>query len=364
VAELASDRIRIGGIVAHGEHHAGKLLRHHQIFGPETDLSVLLRDLAVHGVFVDRILVTLSVDQLASGLQAQLRGIQADSMIRVEHLPEQLGLYSRVSHEAASESSLGGGLNGGPIMNDQVSVFDIEALGKSAERSYWKAKRLIDVVLAGFFLILFAPLLLVVSGLVALAVGLPTIFWQDRPGMAGRPFRLYKFRTMGPAFDSRGAPVPEARRLNVIGHFLRATRLDELPQLWNILIGDMSFVGPRPLLNVDQPVELAARLLVRPGLTGWAQVSAGRQVSASDKAALDVWYVRNASLMLDLEIFARTVPIVLFRERRCTAAIERAWADLKNSGLCSPVLTEGLASKQDATVYASVPREKIRASAG
>ena len=112
-----------------------------------------------------------------------------------------------------------------------------------------------------------------------------------------------------------------------IGHFLRRSRLDELPQLFHILVGQMSFVGPRPLLPIDQPVGYAARLLVRPGLTGWAQVKGGRQISALDKAALDVWYVRHASLRLDLEILVRTALTLLLGERPHAGAIRQAWEE-------------------------------------
>ena len=112
-----------------------------------------------------------------------------------------------------------------------------------------------------------------------------------------------------------------------------ATRLDELLQLYNILCGEMSFVGPRPLLPADQLTGYAARLLVRPGLTGWAQVHGGRQVRAIDKAALDVWYVENASLWLDLKIIALTVPMVLFGERTNKKTIEQTWADLRRAGI-------------------------------
>ena len=162
--------------------------------------------------------------------------------------------------------------------------------------------------------------------------------------MGGKPFKLYKFRTMGLAHDRGGHRIPDGDRLNAIGRFLRDTRLDELPQLWNILVGEMSFVGPRPLLHVDQPATHAARLLARPGLTGWAQVTGGRHVSPADKAALDVWYIRNASLRLDLEIIVRTVPMVFFGERINQDAIQRAWVELTDTGIC-----KGMSFRTDPT---------------
>ena len=136
---------------------------------------------------------------------------------------------------------------------------------------------------------------------------------------------------MGNAHDHSGERIPDEERLSAIGRLLRRTRLDELPQIYNILIGEMSFVGPRPLLPVDQSSAFAARLLIRPGLTGWAQVSGGREISARDKAALDVWYVRNASLWLDLKILARTLPMILVSERTDDASVRMAWDELARS---------------------------------
>src|SRR5262249_44688585 len=163
-------------------------------------------------------------------------------------------------------------------------------------RPYWRIKRMMDFAGAACLLVVGLPLAVLVAMLVAIDVGLPATFWQERPGFGGSPFKLYKFRTMSAAHDTEGRRVPDQERLSMIGRFLRRARLDELPQLYNILVGEMSFVGPRPLLPVDQHPAHAARLLVRPGLTGWAQVIGGREISAEDKTALDVWYVHNASL--------------------------------------------------------------------
>jgi lipopolysaccharide/colanic/teichoic acid biosynthesis glycosyltransferase len=124
-------------------------------------------------------------------------------------------------------------------------------------------------------------------------------------------------------------------RLSPVGELLRRTRLDELPQLFNILRGDMSFIGPRPLLPRDQDVSHRARLLVRPGLTGWAQVVGGRAISANDKAALDVWYVKHASLWLDFKVVLKTIPIVLFGETISRHQIESAWSDLRTTAALS-----------------------------
>jgi lipopolysaccharide/colanic/teichoic acid biosynthesis glycosyltransferase len=214
-------------------------------------------------------------------------------------------------------------------------VFAPDRLAALARRPYWRVKRSLDIagaLLAGAIAL---PIGVLASFLLALEIGPHVIFWQQRPGLGGRPFRLYKLRTMAAAHDEHGRLRTEAERILPIGSFMRRTRLDELPQLYNILRGDMSFVGPRPLLPVDQGAEHAARLLVRPGLTGWAQVTGGRTISAADKAALDVWYVRNASLPLDLRILVRTAHMVLRGESVQAAAIDRAWRELSEEGICT-----------------------------
>jgi lipopolysaccharide/colanic/teichoic acid biosynthesis glycosyltransferase len=192
-------------------------------------------------------------------------------------------------------------------------------------RPYWALKRVFDATAAALLALLLAPAIAFVSALVLLDVGRPLLFWQLRPGALGRPFKLYKFRTMRPAHDREGRPVPDAERVSAVGRLLRRTRLDELPQLVQILTGEMSFVGPRPLLAADQAPEHAERLAVRPGLTGWAQVNGGRNVSPADKAALDIWYVHNASFGLDLLVAFRTIRMILLGERPNADALREAW---------------------------------------
>ncbi|HEX8239464.1 MAG TPA: sugar transferase [Allosphingosinicella sp.] len=177
-------------------------------------------------------------------------------------------------------------------------------------------KRLTDIVLSALGLIVLAPLLAVVAAAVAVALGRPVLFRQVRPGLGGRPFRLVKFRTMLDARDADGKPLDDSRRLTRFGRFLRATSLDELPELWNVLKGDMSLVGPRPLLMHYLPLytpEQARRHDVRPGLTGWAQVNGRNALSWPEKLAFDVWYVDHRSFPLDLKILLMTVAKVVSR---------------------------------------------------
>ena len=178
-------------------------------------------------------------------------------------------------------------------------------------------KRLLDIVLSGGALVVLSPILLVTAILVRTKLGSPVIFHQDRPGKGTKVFRLYKFRSMTDERDSEGNLLPDEVRLTKFGKLLRATSLDELPELWNILRGDMSIVGPRPLLVKYLPLyneEQKHRHDVRPGLTGWAQVNGRNSITWEDKFCHDVWYVRNISFALDVKIVFLTVKKVFCRE--------------------------------------------------
>ena len=181
---------------------------------------------------------------------------------------------------------------------------------------YFQVKRVIDFIAAALLIILLLPLLIVVTGLVYLDVGSPVLFWQQRLGLGGRAFLLQKFRTLRPPFDWSGQPIPAEERLSWIGTLLRNLRLDELPQLLNVLVGDMSLIGPRPLLPHDQPTNPSIRLMVRPGITGWAQVNGGTLLTPEEKDNLDEWYISNASLWLDLRILLMTFLFVFRSEQR------------------------------------------------
>lgn len=178
-------------------------------------------------------------------------------------------------------------------------------------------KRLFDFAIAGGLLLVLAPMLFLVALLIRVAMGSPVLFRQMRPGLDGKPFRMLKFRTMRDAIDRDGKLLPDADRLTALGRFIRSTSLDELPELWNVLKGDMSLVGPRPLLMEYLPrynTEQARRHNVRPGLTGWAQVNGRNALSWEEKFNLDVWYVDNRTLLLDAKILFLTVTKVFARD--------------------------------------------------
>lgn len=178
-------------------------------------------------------------------------------------------------------------------------------------------KRFFDLLCSALALLLLWPVLLVVFILVRVKLGSPALFRQQRPGLHGRPFMMIKFRTMLDALDVHGEPLPDDVRLTRFGRLLRATSLDELPELWNVFKGDMSLVGPRPLLMEYLPLynaEQARRHGVRPGITGWAQINGRNAVGWKQKFELDTWYVDNRTFWLDISILLLTVRKVLVRE--------------------------------------------------
>ncbi|EGR1109789.1 sugar transferase [Vibrio cholerae] len=178
-------------------------------------------------------------------------------------------------------------------------------------------KRTFDFLLAAIFLLLFFPIILFIAWKIRKNLGSPVLFRQTRPGLNGQPFEMVKFRTMKDAVDEQGNPLPDSERMTPFGDKLRNSSLDELPELWNVLKGEMSLVGPRPLLMQYLPLyskEQARRHEVRPGVTGWAQINGRNSISWEEKFKLDVWYVDNRSFWLDLRILLLTVKKVFVKE--------------------------------------------------
>ena len=178
-------------------------------------------------------------------------------------------------------------------------------------------KRLLDIIIASIALILLSPLYAFVAYKVKKNLGSPVLFRQVRPGLHGKPFEMIKFRTMKDAVDEQGNPLPDSERLTPFGKMLRSSSLDEMPELWNVIKGDMSIVGPRPLLMEYLPLyspEQAKRHDVRPGMTGHAQVNGRNAIGWEEKFKLDTWYVENHSIWLDFKIILKTIIVVLARD--------------------------------------------------
>ena len=327
LAEFDPEGIRVAGLLGRVPRHVGRVVGGHPILGVAEDIESVLDVLEVRGIAVERIVVADRFARLAPAAQKALLQTERSRGLTLQLLTEVLSLEP--GNRATSKKP------GSPCILPAWQSFEIPSpeLHALLQGNFWRIKRGLDAAAALGLIVLLAPLFLFVAIGIAGSLGFPVVFRQRRPGLAGRSFQLYKFRTMQAIHGPNGRRLQDAERTSGFGNFLRRTRLDELPQLLNILRGDMSFVGPRPLLPRDQPGDCPARLQVRPGLTGWAQVVGGRDISPEDKAALDVWYVRNASFFLDLQIAVRTVPVLLFGERVSAALIEHAWRDLNACGI-------------------------------
>ena len=178
-------------------------------------------------------------------------------------------------------------------------------------------KRLFDLLFSLLALALFIPVIFIVALFVRIYLGSPVLFRQIRPGLYGKPFEMLKFRTMRDSFDLEGRPLPDSQRMTKLGSFLRSSSIDELPGLWNVVKGDMSLVGPRPLLMEYVPLyspEQARRHAMRPGVSGWAQVNGRNAISWEEKFKLDVWYVDNRSFWLDIKVICLTLKKVIVRD--------------------------------------------------
>ncbi len=318
VEAVAAGRIDIAGLVDVGSGETGRSIGGHKVVGAITDLPDILRTFEVHGVIVSKIVVAEAIGRMSQESIEILMEIEGSSDVSIEFLTEKLGF----------ESSLPGDSQKPRDPDEMPSKVSLAEAVVAPPGRYVHFKRGIDILGSSVLLAALSPVFVVVGAVVFLNFGSPILFWQRRPGMRGKYFKLFKFRSMGPSHSNDGRRFTDAERASKAGNFLRNTRLDELPQLVNIFLGEMSFVGPRPLLPVDQPERFGERLAVRPGLTGWAQVNGGRLVSPQDKGAMDAFYVRKLSFFLDMSILIRTVPMILFRESSNDAEVARAWAEI------------------------------------
>jgi lipopolysaccharide/colanic/teichoic acid biosynthesis glycosyltransferase len=298
----APSEYRVIGLLDDRPEMIGRSLAGIRVLGPVNHLLPIVEEFKEHGVSTDRVLIGSDPDALAAESIGQIAAVCSAQEMRLDYIPRLLGLDGQA-----------------PAQTRSAAVTATPAAGLSATYTaprYHRIKRAFDLVLALTLTIAFLPVMLLVSGIVLFDVGLPVLFWQERIGRNGQSFQLHKFRTLKPSFDWKGRPLPEDARLSTVGRMLRLVRLDELPQLLNVVVGDMSLIGPRPLLPRDQPQNPAVRLSVRPGMTGWAQVHGGTLLTPEEKNVLDEWYVQNASLWVDLKILAKTVGILLGGERR------------------------------------------------
>jgi lipopolysaccharide/colanic/teichoic acid biosynthesis glycosyltransferase len=298
------DHHRIVAVLDHTNRFVGRAICGVPVVSLVQHLEPVIEEFAVHGVRTDRVIIGGNDDLLSEKMLSDVRRVCGQRDIALDFVPELVGLQH--------------------LQKPFVAPALIQKQSSAALPPYYRIKRLIDFFAALAAIITLSPLFLMCSVLVLFAFGSPAIFWQQRVGRYGRSFLLYKFRTLRAPFDWHGHPVPAHRRISALGILLRDTHLDELPQLFNVLVGDMSLVGPRPLLPHDQPTNASQRLSVRPGITGWAQINGGNLVTMDEKGALDDWYVRHISLWLDLRIALLTLRFLFTGERRSKNAISEA----------------------------------------
>ena len=294
VDSLDFGRTKIVAILDDDPNLLGRSLIGHQVLAPPSQLHRVVSEYKVHGVHIDRVLIAAKRPAHGSHPWSGVEDYCLSSDIEVGFLGDLLGIE----------------LDAPSFADPHVEITSPYA------RANFTVKRIFDFAVALAVLSALSPILMIIAIGLLIDVGWPVTFWQKRDGRGGQPFLVYKFRTLHAPFDRRGRFVEEHHRTSRFGLLLRRTRLDELPQLWNVLTGSMSLVGPRPLLPIDQPQTSRLRLRVLPGLTGWAQIHGGKLVSADDKGVLDDWYVEHASLWLDIEIILRTVLIVVLGDRQ------------------------------------------------
>jgi len=300
---------RIAAILDDTKWLQGRSILGHAIVGGTQDAAALFDDFAQHGLRIWGVVVCEHDRNLALEYRDRLEPLCRSRGLQLELLVDRLGVFD----------------------NDLGAVESHTRPEVLPRAGYFRAKRIFELMIASLGVLVFLPVLALTGVLVLTSVGSPVIFWQRRVGRHARPIFVYKFKTMRNAVDGKGCLLSAEERSTRVGEILRATRLDELPQLFNVIKGDMAIIGPRPLLPVDQPADPTLRLAVAPGLTGWAQINGGKLVSTEEKNSLDQWYVQNASFRLDAEILWRTFLTVLRGDRRnedqLAAAITRARKD-------------------------------------
>jgi lipopolysaccharide/colanic/teichoic acid biosynthesis glycosyltransferase len=289
---------RVIALLNGGSGMTGRTVSGIRIVGPPDHLQPIIDEFAEHGISTDRVVVGGDEDLLSEETLKEVQRVCEQRQIPLDFVPKLVGLTALETRAKLKSRA-----------TTNIAPSDVLS-------PYFKWKYAVDFVSAATMLVLYAPFLIIAGGLALLDVGWPIVFWQQRLGAGGRPFVIYKLRTLRPPFDQRGQPIPENKRLSWVGTFLRRTRLDELPQLFNVLVGDMSLIGPRPLLPRDQPANPTVRLMIRPGITGWAQVNGGTLLNPSEKDQLDEWYLRNASFWLDLRIIMMTLRVMFLGQRR------------------------------------------------
>jgi len=296
------EKARVVGIISSdGEH--GRVVLGAEILGSVSELPQILATLDVSGNYPDAIVLGAVDGELRTELDAKLANGTSIAIFDSSAINELTAFIERLPSDVQQRHA------------------------HHVQPSYFRVKRFIDIASASTALVVLSPLMAFISALIGLLDGSPILFTQIRAGQHRREFQLIKFRTMRAPYGRDGRVLDDHERETFIGKFLRSCRLDELPQFWNVLCGDMSLIGPRPILRRDMPTDeniLNERYSVKPGITGWAQVNGGRMISNSSRHRLDIFYIRNASFVLDIKISFMTVKTMMFGETVDDKVLERA----------------------------------------
>jgi lipopolysaccharide/colanic/teichoic acid biosynthesis glycosyltransferase len=307
--------LRVVGAVCFDDEDADRSVCGAPVLGHVDHVEDVLERLRIKGVFVDALVApNLSDRNVAPAVRALLSGRRDGRPLVV------LSELSEIKRFAHADDAFRASWRGHRTLRRKLL---------KASRTWPSArsavlKRGFDIAASGALLLFLAPLLAVAAAAVRITMGAPVLFWQERPGRFGRVFRVYKLRSMREPDRRSGGRFSDGARLTHLGALLRRTRFDEIPQLFSVLRGEMSLVGPRPLLPEDMPDLAEARLLIRPGISGWAQVNGGHLLTPNEKIALDVWYAKRAGVLLDLWILLKSLRVVLSGDRRAEGAIAEA----------------------------------------
>lgn len=330
VEEAPESNIKVVLLLDPRPKYIGRTIAGYVIGGSPQQLDALLDEYAVHGMTIHRVFIAAP--------RGRMRATDTDTVLRVcasrgvhcEFISDMLsGMDPALSAPNSNVQSATAQL--APLtvwsqnmVDRRVARAAVPVRHGTKASAYLTFRRVLELMIVLALMIVTIPLTIALAILILFGIGRPVLFWQQRVGRYGCAFPVYKFRTLRAPYDRSGHRLTEQERLNWVGRFIRATRLDELPQLYNILRGDMALIGPRPLLPIDLPKGDASRLSIRPGLTGWAQVNGGKLLSVEDKNDLDKFYITNASPLLDARIVWKTIVMMLRGDRVSIPAIELA----------------------------------------
>lgn len=321
IKRIIQHEVVIIGFVDSDRNLMNRIFQKHRVLGTPEHIPQILEQYRVHGIEIQQVVLAHLFDDLPEPERHLLQAMAEQGTIDLVHFGKHMS--PQLQPETKNDA------------DDFYRSVRASAMHGSTGPSgfYPYLKRAFDMVAGVVLAVLLLPLLLLTCLAVALDVGFPVVFWQQRPGRYGKPFRLYKFRTMRKAGrrldeDRLSHKSGDRTRTSTLGKWLRRLRLDELLQLFHIIAGTMSFVGPRPLLPDDQPAGGHIRLSVRPGVTGWAQIHGGDALTPEEKLALDVWYIDHMSLWLDINILLRTLIVVWKEDKFRAQAVDPAKASI------------------------------------